>query len=153
LGSGRQIYERQTVMTKFHDIYINQIPPNQNEDWDTFNILFLKIGDRIKIGVCPAIKYSHAQIMEELLHSENIFTFHKQAGKHGKEVPKADFYDEVLKKHGKILACGLMTVDYRRKHVRFYGSSPEYGIGMKLLEARHFMENYYSGSSFNFTVE
>jgi hypothetical protein len=140
-------------MPKYHDIYINQIPPNQNEDWDTFNILFLKIGDGTKVGICQSVKYNHAQIMEELLHSENIFNFHKQFGKHGKEVPKADFYDEASKKHGKILACGLMTVEYRRKYIKFYGSSPEYGIGMKLLEARHFMDNYYSDSGFNYTVE
>jgi len=140
-------------MTKFSDIYINQIPPSQNEDWDTYNILFLKIGDKTKIGVCSTVSCNHAHIMESLLHSENIFKFHKQTGKNGKEVPKADFYDEATKKHGKILACGLMTVDYRKKFVRFYGSSPEYNIGMKLLEVRNFMDNYYSGSGYNFALE
>jgi|WetSurMetagenome_2_1015567.scaffolds.fasta_scaffold00192_19 hypothetical protein len=140
-------------MPKFSDIYINQIPPNHDEDWNTFNIIFLKIGAQTKVGICPALKYNHSQLMENLFHSENIFKFHKQIGKNGKEVPKAEFYDEVTKKHGKIFACGLMTVDYRKKFIRFYGSSPEYNIGLKLLEVRHFMENYYSDSGFSYEVE
>jgi hypothetical protein len=140
-------------MTKYHDIFVNQIPMNQSEGLDTFNVLFLKVGNSIKVGICPAVACSHAQIMEELLHSENIFKCQRQIGKNGKEVPKADFFDETKKIHGKIVACGLMTVDYKNKFIRFYGSSPEYSIGLRLLEARHFMENYYSGSGFNYVVE
>jgi hypothetical protein len=140
-------------MTKFRDIYINQLPPGDNKDWDTFNILFLKIGDKTKIGISPTVSSNHAHIMESLLQSENIFRFAKQAGKDGKQAPKAEFFDEETRKHGKIVGCGLMTVDFRKNFIRFYGSSPEYSIGIKLLEARRFMENYCADSVFSYEVE
>lgn len=140
-------------MTKFGDIYINHFPDNEQEGCDTFNIVFLKIGEIVKVGIAPASTSAHHQIVEQLLRSENIFSFHKQIGKTGKEIPKAEFYDEKSKKHGKIIACGYVNVDFGRKHIKFFGNSPEYAIGMKLIYARNFMENYYSHSGYTYEVE
>jgi|WetSurMetagenome_2_1015567.scaffolds.fasta_scaffold00292_13 hypothetical protein len=140
-------------MTKHGDIYINKIPLNKCEGWDTFNVFFLKIGDMLKVGVSPAVGSSHDKIMEQLLQSEKIFCIQNQTGKNGKKIPKAEFYDEASKRHGKALACGYMTINYETQNIRFYGCSPEYGMGMKLLEVKQFMDNYYPDSEFNYSVE
>jgi hypothetical protein len=140
-------------MTKHGDIYINQFPLNECGGWDTFNVLFLKIGDMLKVGVSPAVGSPHDKIMEQLLQSEKIFTVHKQIGKNGKDIPRSEFYDETSKRHWKALACGYMTINYETRNIRFYGCSPEYGLGMKLLEVKQFMDNYYSDSGFDYSVE
>jgi hypothetical protein len=140
-------------MPKFGDIYINQFPLHESEGVDTFNVVFLKIGNIVKVGIGHAARIPHYRIVEQLLCSEKIFACHRQTAKGGKEIPRADFYDENTKKHGKILGCGNMTVDYGTRHIKFFGSSSEYGLGITLLEVRNFMDNYYSEIGFSYEVE
>ena len=140
-------------MPKIGHIYINQIPFYEMENGSTFNIVFVKIGDTLKVAIGPAGSNTHYTIIEQLLQFEKIFSVPKQTGKNGKEIPRADFFDANSKKHGKILACGHIKIIPGTKHIKFYGNSPEYGIGIKLLEVRDFMDNYYPDSGFSYEVE
>jgi hypothetical protein len=88
-------------MIKLGNIFINHIPEDNQFGTLIFNIVFLKIGGIIKLGVCPDMNSTHSKIIEQLLRSEKIFNIQKQLGKTGKEIPKADFFDEVSKRHGK----------------------------------------------------
>jgi hypothetical protein len=140
-------------MTKFGDIYINHFPEGAHFGTIIFNIVFLKIGETVKAGICPAAGGTHDWITEKLLHSEKIFNIQKQLGKTGKKIPKADFFDEASRRHGKIIACGQVSMDYAKKHIKFFGGCTEYGIDMKLMYARNFMSNYYSESNYTYEVE
>jgi hypothetical protein len=140
-------------MPKFGDIYINQISFYELEEGTIFNILFAKIGDTVKACIGMADSITHSGIMEQLLQSEKMFSVPRQTGKTGKDIPRADFFDAGSKKHGKILACGNMKLDPATKHITYYGNSLEYGIGMKLLEVRNLMSNYYPDSGFSYDVE
>jgi hypothetical protein len=140
-------------MTKFGNIFINHLPGDLQFGTIILDIVFLKIGEIVKVGLCHAESGSHSRIIEQLLRSEKIFNIQKQAGKYGKDIPKAVFFDETSRRHGKIMACGKAEVDYDNKHIKFYGACPEYGIDIKLMYARDFMSNYYSDSAFTYEVE